>query len=146
MNRRDLIQRVVMGTTVLVLSPSILQSCTKEPADNPGITPAGGNPPSGKIELDLTVASNSSLTSTGGSMIVQGIIIVNTGNGNYAAFGSACTHQGTTIGYNASAGKFICPQHGSEFSISGSVVNGPATTALKGYPVSKSGNILTITL
>jgi cytochrome b6-f complex iron-sulfur subunit len=60
------------------------------------------------------------------------------------ALSSICTHQGCTIGYSPSANNFPCPCHGSVFSTSGSVLNGPAPTAVKSYPVSQTGNILTI--
>jgi cytochrome b6-f complex iron-sulfur subunit len=141
MNRRDLVQKIVLGGTILVFVPSVLNSCTKDPVPDPG-----GNPPGTKINLDLTLADNSSLNSTGGSKIVQGIIVVNTGNGIYIALSSACTHAGCTVGYDSGAGNIKCPCHGSVYSTTGSVVTGPAPTALQSYPVTKTGNILTISL
>jgi cytochrome b6-f complex iron-sulfur subunit len=141
MNRRDLIQRVVAGGAALVLAPSMLSSCEKDSADDPG-----GNPNPTKINLDLTLPENSALNNDGGSLITQNIIVINTGGGNYSALSSICTHQGCTVGYNAGAGNIQCPCHGSVYAINGSVINGPAPRALKSYPVSLTGNILTITL
>jgi cytochrome b6-f complex iron-sulfur subunit len=145
MNRRDLIQRVLLGGTVLLLSPSVLQSCTKDTLPDPANNPGKGNTPGTRIDLDLSLAANSDLNSTGGSKIVQGVIVVNTGGGNFAALSSVCTHQGCTVGYNTGSGNIQCPCHGSVFTTTGSVVTGPASTALQSYPVSKTGNILTIT-
>ena len=141
MNRRDLIQRVLIGGTVLVMVPSVLESCTKTPDSSPnGVI--NGN----KINLDLTLSENSALNSAGGSMIVQNLIVINTGGGNYSALSNICTHQGCTVGYDTSSGNIKCPCHGSVFTTSGSVINGPAPSALTSYAISKTGNILTITL
>ncbi|HEX2969723.1 MAG TPA: Rieske (2Fe-2S) protein [Bacteroidales bacterium] len=141
MNRRDSLHRLVLGGTVLFLSPSILQSCTKDNSD-PGRTPGPG--PGSGIEIDLSLPENAALNNTGGSKIVQAILVANTGNG-YIALSSICTHQGCTVAYNGTAGKIRCPCHGSEYSTTGSVLNGPATAPLDRYTVTKSGNILTIT-
>lgn len=143
MNRRELIQRVVLGGTVLVIVPSVFQSCTKTPVvPDPGT----GNKPGTKIDLDLTLAANLALNTTGGSKIVQGIIVVNTGGGNFIALSSICTHQGCTVAYNSTASNFQCPCHGSAYSTSGSVINGPATVGLQSFPATKTGDILSISL
>jgi cytochrome b6-f complex iron-sulfur subunit len=140
MNRRELIQRVLLGTTVLVVVPSILESCTKVPSTGPGdVTPGT------KLELDLSLAANSALNNTGGSLIVQNVIVINTGSGNFKALSNICTHQGCTVSYDAPSGYVKCPCHNSVFTTSGSVVAGPAPSSLASYVTSKSGNILTIT-
>lgn len=140
MTRRDLIQKVLIGGTTLFVIPSTLSSCSKE-EDNGGDGGNGGT----SITIDLTNPTYSALNTAGGSVIVQSIIVANTGT-SYVAIDSVCTHQGCTIGYSLSANNFPCPCHGSVYSLTGSVVTGPATVALKSYPVSKSGDILTISL
>lgn len=145
MNRRDLIQRVLLGSTALIVIPSAFTSCTKEPDPEPD-PGTGPGPGPGTITIDLSLAANSALNSAGGSKIVQSIIIVNTGSGNFVALTSICTHEQNIIAYNSTAGKFKCPAHGSEFSITGSVLLGPATSALRSYSITKADNILTITL
>jgi cytochrome b6-f complex iron-sulfur subunit len=141
MDRRELIQRVVVGGTVLVLAPSVLPSCTKDPTSDPG-----GNPQGTSIELDLTLPAYSSLNSAGGSVIVQRIIVINTDGSHYVALSSICTHQGCTLAYNSGTDNLQCPCHGSVYTTSGSVVSGPAPRSLQTYPVSKTGNILSISL
>jgi cytochrome b6-f complex iron-sulfur subunit len=138
MNRRDLIQRVLVGGAVLVLAPTVLDSCSK----------GGTNDPAGPttITLDLTLPANAALNNTGGSLITQDVIVINTGGGNYSALSSICTHQGCTVAYNSGAGNIQCPCHGSVYTTGGSVVTGPAPSALTKYAVKVSGNILTITL
>ena len=141
MNRRELVQRIVMGGSVLVLVPSVLQNCTKDSTTDPVV-----NPPPTKIDLDLTLPANSSLNSDGGSIIVQNIIIINTGSSKYIALSSVCTHQGCTVAYISAAGNIQCPCHGSVYTTEGIVIAGPAPRALKPYVVKLAGNILTITL
>jgi cytochrome b6-f complex iron-sulfur subunit len=143
MNRRDLINKVLVGGTVLVLSPSVLNSCSKDSTTDPNGGGTGGN---NKIELDLTNATNAVLTNTGGWLIVQNVIIINTGGGSYSALSSICTHQGCTVGYNSGAGNIQCPCHGSVYSTSGTVINGPAPRALKSYTVTVTGNLLAVAL
>lgn len=140
MTRRDLIQKVALGGTTLFILPQTFISCSKSSVEPGGTQGTGSN----NISLDLSVAANAALNTPGGSLITKGIIVANTGNNVFVALDSVCTHQGCTIGYDLTANDFPCPCHGSVFSTTGSVINGPATIALKSYPVSKSGNILTI--
>jgi cytochrome b6-f complex iron-sulfur subunit len=141
MTRRDLVQKVLIGGVTFLVLPPVLNSCSKQ---DPG--GSGGPPPPGnKVTLDLTNASYTALNNVGGFVIVQGIIVANTASG-YVALDSTCTHLGCTVAYSSTNNNFPCPCHGSVFSAAGSVVTGPALTALKSYAVSKSGNTLTITL
>lgn len=144
MNRREVIHKFLLGGTVLVLVPSVLKSCSKG-ITNSG-TNQGNNPPTGtSIDLDLSLAENIALKTTGNSKIVQNILIINTGT-KIVALSAICTHQGCTVGYYSGAGDIECPCHGSVFSTTGSVIKGPAFSPLHSYPVSQTGNILTITL
>jgi len=142
MNRRDSIQKFLLGGTVLLLAPSALKSCSKDPELDPG----GYTPPAGtKINIDLSQPENAVLNIIGGSKIVQTILVVNTG-ASYISLSSICTHEGCAVGYDSASSSILCPCHGSKFTTTGSIVNGPASTPLKSYPVSKSGNILTISI
>ncbi|HEX2976526.1 MAG TPA: ubiquinol-cytochrome c reductase iron-sulfur subunit [Bacteroidales bacterium] len=142
MNRRDSLQKLLMGGTVLFLVPSVIQSCSKD-----NLSPSPGNNNNNQnttITVDLSQPENASLNTTGGYKVIRDILVFNTGSA-YLALSSVCTHQGCTVAYNSSANKIQCPCHGSEFSTSGSVINGPASQPLASYAVSKSGNVLTIT-
>jgi len=143
MTRRDLIQKVLIGGTTLFVLPSALSSCSKdEKEENDDDGGSGGG---SSLKLDMNNPTYAGLKTAGGSVIVQSIIVAYTGT-SYVAIDSICTHQGCTIGYSLSDNNFPCPCHGSVYSLTGSVVNGPTTVALKSYPVSKSGDILTISL
>lgn len=141
MTRRDLIQKVLIGGTTFLILPPVLNSCSKDENGNGGTPP----PPPKTITLDLTNPSYAALNTVGGFILTKGLIVANTAGG-YVALDSTCTHQGCTIGYSSTANNFPCPCHGSVYSVTGSVVNGPTTVALNSYVASKSGNILTITL
>jgi Rieske Fe-S protein len=103
-------------------------------------------PPAG---VNFIIDLNTTLVAVGSSMVQSGVIIVRLATGNvpasFTAVQVACTHQGTSINYEASGNKFVCPNHGSNFSTSGAVTLGPAASALKQYNVSISGNMMTIT-
>ncbi|MDX1627557.1 MAG: Rieske (2Fe-2S) protein [Fulvivirga sp.] len=51
----------------------------------------------------------------------------------YHALWMECTHQGCEV--NAQPGYLVCPCHGSEFTDTGRVVEGPAETDLKKFNV-----------
>jgi len=137
MNRRELIQRVVLGGAVLAVAPALIDSCSKGSSNNP--------PPS-KIVLDLTQGAYSVLNTAGGSLVTQDVIIINTGGGTFSALSSICTHMGCTVGYNAGTGNIQCPCHSSVYTTGGSVISGPAPRALQSYSYTLAGNILTINL
>ena len=140
MTRRDLIQKVLIGGTTLIVLPSVLSSCSKDENNN-----GGGGTGGDVITIDLSKPDYAALNTAGGTVIVKSIIVANTGT-SFVAIDSICTHQGCIIGFSLADNNFPCPCHGSVYSLTGSVVNGPTTVALKSYPVSKSGDILTISL
>jgi Rieske Fe-S protein len=103
-------------------------------------------PPS---NVNFTINLNSQITSVGESVINNGVIVVRVATGNtpasFTAVQLACTHEGTSIEYNVNQGKFICPNHGSNFTNAGVVSLGPATSNLRKYTVAVSGTSLTVT-
>lgn len=143
MNRREVVQKFLLGSTVLVLVPSVLESCTKSASTN--LTDPGTPPQGSTIQLDLSLPEYSVLNNPGGSKIVQNILVINNGT-KMIALSSICTHQGCTVGYNSVANDIECPCHGSVYSTNGSVINGPAPAALRSYNISVTANIVTITV
>lgn len=52
-------------------------------------------------------------------------------NGTLHSYSAVCTHLGCIVKWNASEKSFDCPCHGSRFSYSGQVINGPANDNLE---------------
>lgn len=133
---------------VVAVCAVCLGACSKS---SDGATPNPPNPgtptpPSGgSVTIDL--ASN--LTTIGSSIVTGGIIIARLSAGNtpasFTAVQVACTHQGTSINFDAANNRFVCPNHGSIFTTSGAVTLGPASSALKVYTITIAGNTMTIT-
>ena len=131
---------------VAVVCAVCMGSCSKS-SDSPASPPSGGGPTGGGA-ANFTIDLNTTLT-TVGSSLVQGVVIVArlaTGNvpGSFTAVQVACTHQGTAINFNAATNNFVCPNHGSTFSTSGAVTQGPASSALQKYNITIAGNIMTV--
>lgn len=62
----------------------------------------------------------------------------------YTALLMQCTHQGTEL--QAFGDRLQCPAHGSEFNREGKVMQGPADTALRQFPVTLENQNLLINL
>lgn len=143
MNRKEFFSKALIGGGLIFLAPAILNSCSKSQDPSPA---PGGNNNGGSTEttIDLTSNDYSALKTVGGYAYSGDIIIIRTGTSTYVALTKVCTHQSCTVAYNASSNNIECPCHGSKFSTSGTVVQGPAPTALKTYTTTVSGTTLKI--
>ncbi|MEB2780558.1 Rieske (2Fe-2S) protein [Algoriphagus sp. C2-6-M1] len=63
---------------------------------------------------------------------------------DYRALWMRCTHQGTEL--QVFGDRFQCPAHGSEFTNTGAVQNGPADSPLRSFPVQIEANSIKIDL
>ena len=68
--------------------------------------------------------------------------VVKNADNKIVAFGPQCTHLACAYHWEASADKFVCPCHGSEFSVDGKVLMGPATRPLDRYATKIDNNRL----
>lgn len=134
-----------LGVSLAAVCAGCLGACSKSESDPGGAAPQVIPPSNVNTSIDL----NTDLKNIGDSKIVSSVVVVRLAAedlpASFTAVQLACTHEGTSIAYNSTQGKFICPNHGSQFSTSGSVLLGPANTALKKYTITISGKILTIT-
>jgi Rieske Fe-S protein len=117
-----------------------------------GACSKGSNSPGGvqgATGVNFTLDLSSALTSVGSSVVQSGVIVVRLATGNlpdaFTAVQVSCTHEGTSINYNASGNNFVCPNHGSTFTTAGAVTLGPANSSLKKYNIAIAGNIMTVT-
>ncbi len=101
----------------------------------------------GKIQVDL--AKNPALSKVGGAATYDladgsSIAIVRTAAGvkGLMVLNLSCTHNGVPVMQEGS--EWLCPAHGSKFSLAGKVIQGPARSALFKYPSSATSKIITI--
>lgn len=55
------------------------------------------------------------------------------------ALNPTCTHKGCTVEFSADSGTLVCPCHGAEFNLDGSVAKGPAEDPLPVYESREEG-------
>jgi len=136
MNRNEFIRLVGIGVGALVLA-ECLQGCKKESAAPAQLTV--------DFTLDLSQPAYSALNSNGGYVVTQKVIVARTLSGDFIAVAAACTHQGTSVQYQASSHRFHCPNHGADFSESGSVQSGPASHDMQQMHTSLNNTLLHVT-
>nr|WP_300145899.1 Rieske (2Fe-2S) protein [Propionicimonas sp.] len=80
----------------------------------------------------------------GGGKIVGSFVVTQPKEGSYEAFSYLCTHQNLPV-QEVTDAAIVCGRHGSSFSLAdGTVLTGPATTALAKATVTVDGDTLTI--
>jgi Rieske Fe-S protein len=101
----------------------------------------------GKLDIDLS--KNPALKKVGGVVTIDlndgsSVAVVRTAAGvkGLTVLNLSCTHNGVTVMQNGN--QWLCPAHGSQFTLAGKVVQGPARTALFKYPSSATLKTLTI--
>lgn len=151
MERKEFLSLVGVSIGAIILQ-NCMSGCTNDsdPAPsnnnnnngNTGGTTAGlsGNNSISKgtinFTLDLTNASFADLKTDGKAIVTGDVIVAKTKSGNYIAVAKACTHQGTTVDFQADNNRFNCSNHGSNFDLAGKVINGPATSPLTQFTTS----------
>jgi cytochrome b6-f complex iron-sulfur subunit len=76
-----------------------------------------------------------------GSVKGTPVAVVRTSRG-YRAMSLRCPHQGATVTRDSTG--WVCPAHGSEFSSTGALELGPATTRLPRVPAAMNGGTLIV--
>ncbi len=135
MDRKEFLSLLGIGAAAVACS-YCLQGCQQ----NTGPTA----PTNVDFTLDLTAAQNSGLTAVGGYLYNNGVIVAHVQGGSYVAVSSICTHAGGTVYYDLANNRFHCPNHGSNFAVDGTVINGPAASPLMKYNTALTGNSLRV--
>ncbi|MCF2446058.1 Rieske (2Fe-2S) protein [Dyadobacter sp. CY345] len=163
MKRGEFLRSLSLGTSTLmaVYCLGSLTSCSTgemDPVSTP-TTPTTPGTSSGvtgnattsagaiSFSVDLTNATYTKLKTAGSFAIIGDLIVAFSTASAYVALSKACTHAGTTVQYRSGENDIYCDNHGSEFTLTGTVDKGPATAALKAYKavISADGNTLTVT-
>lgn len=138
MKRREFVSWMSLGfivTSVVGCNQTTNQSSQTnetEPESQSKSAAAGGFQPVGTIE-DLE--KNGSLTDN-----MMGVLILRGANGDLIALDRTCPHQGCAVSPKEGGEGLACPCHGSEFTVQGKLVKGPATTDLPSYEVKTENN------
>ena len=148
--RREFCTHAVTLTAFAGALGTILQGCggSGNPA-GPGSVQAlpviNGAVANGSVAI--TIDSAFPLAAVGSAALVQTssgfLLVAHTGQDAFIALNGMCTHQACTItGFGN--GTYVCPCHGSQFSTSGQVTSGPASTNLRQHQTQFANNVLTI--
>jgi len=82
------------------------------------------------IIVKLNEDKNSVLNAVGGSVLINDeTMLIRTSQTEFTAVNLICRHKGCTV--EKEGEKFVCPCHGSEYTITGKVTQGPAKGDLK---------------
>jgi Rieske Fe-S protein len=97
----------------------------------------------------LTIDAASPLAMAGNAALVQStlgnFLVTRTAQDSFTAVTAVCTHEACTVtGFENQT--FVCPCHGSRYTTSGTVVNGPATQPLRQFAAAFANGVLTITV
>lgn len=141
MDRKEFLAQLGL-TSAAIFAGACLSGCSKDDS-NPG---GGGTTPPASVDFTINLADPNfnSLNNPGGFIYQSGIIIARTLSDQYIAVSQACTHQGTSVVFQANNQRFFCPNHGSTFSTTGAVTGGPAPTALRRFNTSVNGTTLRV--
>jgi Rieske Fe-S protein len=94
-------------------------------------------------------ATGSPLADVGGAALVEstaGVFLISRTNASaFSAIDAVCTHEGCTI-TGLAGDTYVCPCHGSRYSLSGQVTGGPARASLRRYATTFADGVVTIAL
>jgi cytochrome b6-f complex iron-sulfur subunit len=147
--RREFVTQAYQVVSLATLG-SILQACSGNPSgpssSAPSLTTVSGTVSAGAVNVTIDAASP--LATVGGAALVQSsagnFLVSRTAQDTFVALTAICTHEQCTVsGFQSS--RYVCPCHGSQYSTTGAVLQGPATRALSQFSTRFANNILTIT-
>lgn len=132
------------GCGTVAGAPSPTPAAAPAPVDGPA--PSAAPTPAGKAAPAKSALASTADIPVGGGKIFpsQKLVVTQPKAGTFKAFSNVCTHQGCAV-TSVSNGTIICPCHGSTFDVAdGSVVSGPARTALAAKKIKVSGKSITL--
>jgi cytochrome b6-f complex iron-sulfur subunit len=148
--RRQFCTRAVSVAAFGGVLGTILQGCgggnPASPSSFQSLPVVSGSDVNGGVVVNVDAASP--LAAVGSAALVQSpgalVLVAHTAQDSFTALSAMCTHAACTVQGWAN-GRFVCPCHGSQFSTTGQVVNGPAFAPLRQYNAQFASGVLTIT-
>ena len=152
-SRRAILHGLALtAASALVGCPSSDESMGTEPDGGDGGSSSAAKACGTNLCLDLNDPKNAALTAVDGSLIVaaprDSILLVRSSTTVVQAVSDICTHAGCGVRYDRVNKILSCPCHGSEYTLTGMVLRGPAFKPLAKYQtqLDASTNQLTILL
>jgi len=132
---------------------SVLVGCPADTGLAPDAGPGSTTAMCGiNLCVDLKDAANTALTMVDGTLTIRApsdeILVIRTSPTAIVAVSEICTHAGCSVRYDHVGKVLNCPCHGSRYSLTGTVLRGPATRSLQSYTaqLDQSTDLLTIML
>ena len=146
MHRREFLSDISL--TMAAACTACLAACSKSDSTGTNTNPSNPGGGGGNTAVNFNVALDTQILNVGDYIINGSVIVTRLAAANeiasFSAVSAKCTHQGGTLGFDNSIGKYVCPNHGSQFNPNGSVALGPAATSLKTYTMTLNGNTLNV--
>lgn len=136
--RKDFLKRMGLSASAIVATYCLGGLATSCKSDN---TTAGDV----DFTLDLTSSAASSLSSVGGWLKTNGVVIAHVDTDTYVAVTQVCSHEGKSkVTYRASNEDFYCTEHGARFDLNGKGLNSNGSKGIHVYNTSIDGDILRV--
>lgn len=126
-SRRDFIKTSALGVVAggTLLSSISSEAFAKAPAAR-GLVRKSGD------DVVVKISDNTALSKVGGTVKVSDeIMLIRKSETGFIAVRTICSHKGCDV--ELEGNKFVCPCHGSEYTIDGKVTEGPAKADLKTF-------------
>jgi Rieske Fe-S protein len=148
-SRRAFCTQACQAATLVALG-SVLPACGSSSPTSPSgggsappLTSVNGTLSAGRVSV--TVDASSPLNTVGGAALIRAAgnsyLASRTSQDIVTVLTAVCTHEQCTVeGFRNN--QYVCPCHGSTYTTSGSVVNGPATRALTQFPSTLANGVL----
>ena len=137
MDRKEFLEKLGLGAAFVLTSTCIL-SC-KDDDDMEGPSPRTDF----EFTLDLTEPDNAPLNTDGGYIVKDQVVVARTIDGNYVAATQLCSHE-SFFQVVLADDKWLCIQHGAEFSLNGEGLNENGERGLLTYSTELNGTMLTV--
>jgi cytochrome b6-f complex iron-sulfur subunit len=147
--RREFCVRTCQAVSLLTLGAA-MPGCggsSTSPSSAPTLPSVAGTLVNRTLTIALDAASP--LATVGGAATVTAstgtYLVARTAQNAFTTVTAVCTHEGCAVTGFANA-RYVCPCHGSEFTTSGAVVQGPAASSLRQFPTTFENNVVTISV
>jgi cytochrome b6-f complex iron-sulfur subunit len=150
--RREFCLRSCQAVSLLTIG-AVIPACggsSTSPSNSAPAVPTVAGSLTGRT-LTINIAAGSPLATVGGAATVSvstgTYLVARTSQTAVTAVTAVCTHEGCAVtGFDGA--RYVCPCHGSTFTTSGAVVQGPASSPLRQFPATfdATGNVVTISV